>query len=104
MAEVRGPLTADDKAALDKLIARRDDSIEEVKLCAAEYKRASDAAMKEGYRLNWLHEQRLFDIINDNLPERYRVELPDRSYTKGASRTGDGLKGAPRRSRRPRVG
>jgi hypothetical protein len=34
------------------------------------------------------HEQKIFDIINDNLPLQYRVELKDRSYAPGYSLPG----------------
>ena len=33
-------------------------------------------------------EQRIFDLINDTLPDRYKVKLVDRSYHEGASREG----------------
>jgi hypothetical protein len=33
----------------------------------------------------WHFEQRIFDIINDSLPDRYKTKLENRSYREGAS-------------------
>lgn len=70
VAEVRGPLTAEDKVEYDNAITHLVDLIEEVALCAAGYKKARSPAIKDGHLQRWLLEQRLFDIINDNLPGR----------------------------------
>jgi len=42
--------------------------------------------------LEELHfEQRIFDIINDSMPPRYKVKLKNRSWAEGASREGKAL-------------
>ena len=88
-AFIKGPKTNEDKAQWDKRLQRRQDAQEEISRCAAQTRAAKDPRKKEIY-LDWWHgEQRIFDIINDNLPERYRVELQDRSWKEGASRPGD---------------
>ena len=40
----------------------------------------------------WHWEQRMFDIINDAMPERYKMQLEDRSYHADASRAGETMK------------
>lgn len=39
----------------------------------------------------WHFEQRIFDIINDSLPDRYKAKLENRSYREGASVEGKTL-------------
>ena len=39
----------------------------------------------------WHFEQRIFDIINDSLPDRYKAKLEDRSYRDEASKEGKAL-------------
>lgn len=58
-----------------------------------------DARMKDLILDDWLHEQRIFDIINDRLPPRYQTKLENRSYADGASQAGD----YPREDRRRRA-
>jgi hypothetical protein len=43
------------------------------------------------WRLEWHFEQRIFDIINDSLPTRYKAKLENRSHAEGASREGTAL-------------
>ena len=43
------------------------------------------------WQLEWHFEQRIFDIINDSLPARYKAKLENRSYAEGASREGKAL-------------
>ena len=59
---------------------------------AEKYRRARSEEMKERYLEGWHWEQRMFDIINDTLPERYKMKLENRSYRPGASRAGDTTK------------
>ena len=47
--------------------------------------------MKARYLEDWHWEQRMFDIINDTVSERYKVKLENRSYKEGASRSGEAL-------------
>ena len=44
--------------------------------------------MKEILLDEWHHEQLMFDIINDVMPDRYKAKLENRSYREGASRAG----------------
>jgi Family of unknown function (DUF5681) len=88
-AYVDGPFSPEDKAQFDKLVERRDVAVAEVAAAAQNYKRTRSGRYKEIWMSEWLHEQRLFDIINDRLPERYRVRLQHRYYGEGASQAGD---------------
>ena len=83
-----GPSTKEEKAKWDKRLQRRNDSQEEISYCADVCRRARNPRKKKIYLEDWHHEQRIFDIINDNLPLRYRAELKDRSWKDGASRAG----------------
>ncbi len=44
---------------------------------------------------SWLaragREQRIFDIVNDSMPGRYKAKLENRSWADGASREGKAL-------------
>jgi hypothetical protein len=43
--------------------------------------------------LDWWHaEQLIFDLINERLGGRYKLELKDRSYAPGASKAGRPIK------------
>ena len=51
-----------------------------------------DEAEKKDWSLReWHFEQRIFDIINDSLPKRYKAKLENRSYAEGASREGKAI-------------
>lgn len=41
---------------------------------AAECRKARNPATKEQWLAEWHFEQRLFDLINDSLPDRYKVK------------------------------
>lgn len=88
-AEVHGPFSPLDKKEWDINLARRDEAAGEVKRAARRHRMIRDARMKEIILDSWLHEQRIFDIINDRLPPRYQTKLENRSYAEGASRSGD---------------
>jgi hypothetical protein len=47
--------------------------------------------MKASYLEDWHWEQRMFDIVNDIVPRRYKAKLENRSYQEGASREGTAL-------------
>ena len=87
-AFVCGPWTKEEKALYDRQLCRRADAQEEVSLMMEQHQKAR----KQEKRAFWLEqahlEQRIFDIINDNLPPRYRTTLKDRSWAEGASRPG----------------
>jgi hypothetical protein len=86
--QVEGPFCEDEKAKWDKLLARRAEAQEEVTYCATEYRRTRSRRMKEILFQDWIAEQKIFDIINDKMPERYKATLENRSYLPGATRQG----------------
>ncbi len=84
-----GPFTPDEKKQLQKSINRRDEAASIVAEAAAKHRRLRNSSTKRMWFEEWQFEQRIFDIINDALPERYRTKLEDRSYAEGFSRAGD---------------
>lgn len=84
---VCGPGSEEEKLRWDKQLQRRAEFQEEVNYCVLEWRKAGPARKTMWLRA-WHDAQKGFDIINDNLPLRYRVELKDRSCAKGASRPG----------------
>lgn len=87
-----GPQTKEQKDHYDKATARRIEAQEDVTYFAEKYRRARSEEMKARYLEEWLWEQRMFDIINDAMPPRYKMKLEDRSYHPDASRAGETLK------------
>ena len=80
-----GPVTLEDKAAWDDMLTSRDSIQKVVSYCAQEYRRASGAARKAELLDSWHEVQARYDMINGNLPPRYRKELADRSLAEGAT-------------------
>jgi len=89
--QIRGPSTKEQKARLDEAIRRRTEAQDEVNYFADKYHKARDEQKKARWLDDWHFEQRMFDIINDILPERYKAKLQNRSYREGASRAGGAL-------------
>jgi len=89
VAEVHGPFSPDEKKQWDRNLERRDNAAEEVKRAARRHRMIRDAKLKDIILNEWLHEQRIFDVINDQLPPRYQTKLANRSYADGASRPRD---------------
>lgn len=89
--KTEGPLDELEKKAWDERLARRDEAQAEVTAFAQKYRSARSGKAKTMWRLEWHFEQRIFDIINDSLPKRYKAKLVDRSYAEGASRAGTAL-------------
>ena len=73
------------------MIERRSQAQEDVSYFADKYHRARNEDMKASYLEEWHWEQRMFDILNDLLPGRYKAKLENRSYREGAPREGKGL-------------
>jgi len=96
-----GPLDEREKRAWEARLARRDEAQAEVNQFAEKYRRAHAKQSRAVWLLEWHFEQRIFDIINDSLPERYKAKLENRSYCEGASKEGEALEEY-RRSRRKR--
>lgn len=86
-----GPLDDREKRQWDERLARRAEAQAEVNAFADRYRKARSKKWKTMWRLEWHFEQRIFDIINDSLPERYKAKLENRSYAEGASREGKAL-------------
>lgn len=92
--EVRteGPLDEREKQHYDKRIDRRAEAQEEVSYFAKRHQRAKSEEEKSRWLEEWHYEQRIFDIINDSMPQRYKLKLEQRSYHPQASREGKTLR------------
>jgi hypothetical protein len=88
-AHVCGPMTKEDKVEWDRLLEHMDQLQLEVSHYAAAYRRARNVERKERALHSWKFEQKLFDKLNDDLPKRYRRDLKDRCWEKGATRPGE---------------
>ena len=88
---IAGPMTKEQKDRLDEAIRRRAEAQNCVNDFAAKYRRARAGTMKDAWLEEWHWEQRMFDIINDILPDRYKAKLENRSCREGASRPGKAL-------------
>lgn len=93
VGEVRlgGPGTKEQKERLDEALARRMQAQEDVTYFALKYRRSRNSKYKLQYLDEWHWEQRMFDILNDIVPKRYKAVLKDRSFAEGASREGKTL-------------
>jgi len=78
---IAGPMTKEEKARWDKLLDRRADSQEEVNYYRQMIAEEPDRA--KFWKEQLLFEQRIFDIINEKLPERYQAKLEGRFYGNG---------------------
>ena len=72
-------------------LARRAEAQLEVNEFSASYRRSRSANYKAMWLDEWHFEQRIFDIINDSFPKRYKAKLENRSYAEGASKEGKTL-------------
>jgi hypothetical protein len=88
---IRGPLTKEEKAEWDKRLERRAEAQQEVSYFAGKHRRARDPEARERWLFDWHLEQRIFDLINDAMPDRYKAKLVDRSHREDASREGKTL-------------
>lgn len=86
-----GPLDEVEKRSWDERLARRAEAQAEVNDYAAKHRKARSPKAKVMWQLDWHFEQRIFDIINDSLPARYKAKLENRSYREGASKEGKAL-------------
>jgi len=74
-----GPMSKEEKASYDERLARRHEAQEEVTYYAKQWRRARDPEKKARWLTDWHFEQRVFDIINDSFPARYKTKLENRS-------------------------
>lgn len=88
---IEGPMDDREKASFDQRLKRRAEAQEEVNWYADRHRRCRTPGPRARYLEDWHFEQRIFDIINDSLPPRYRAKLENRSWAKGASREGKAL-------------
>ena len=104
--EVRidGPADDREKERHDNNLARRSEAQDEVNEYAERFRRSRSDKHKRWWIEEWHHEQRIFDIINDSLPIRYKVELQNRSYRDGASQEGKTLRAFIEDRARPKAG
>ena len=86
-----GPIDEREKRDWDKRLARRAEAQGEVNAFAESYRKARTAKSKAMWLSEWHFEQRIFDLINDSLPDRYKAKLQNRSYRDGASVEGKTL-------------
>jgi hypothetical protein len=69
---------------------------------AEQYELAADDE-KASWLADWHFEQRIFDIINDSMPRRYKAKLQNRSHRPEASREGKTLAAFARVRKRPKA-
>ena len=86
-----GPLDEREKRSWDERLARRAEAQAEVDMFAEKYRKARTKKWKTLWLAEWHFEQRIFDIINDSFPARYKAKLENRSYREGASHEGKTL-------------
>ena len=89
--KIVGPQTKGQRDRLEEALSRRDEAQEEVSYFADKYRRSRSENLRSRYLEDWHWEQRMFDIINDAVTDRYKAKLKDRSYKEGASRSGQAL-------------
>ena len=89
--KIEGPLDDAQKLSWDERLARRAEAQDEVNAFSERHRKARTEKAKLMWRLEWHFEQRVFDIINDSLPARYKAKLQNRSYAEGASSEGKAL-------------
>lgn len=86
-----GPLDELEKRSWDERLARRTEAQAEVNAFAESYRRARSPERKAHWLEEWHFEQRIYDLINDSFPLRYKTKLENRSFRQGASREGKTL-------------
>ena len=89
--QIEGPMDAAEKRSWDERLARRAEAQADVSFYANAYRRSRSEKNKARALTGWHFEQRIFDLINEISPGRYKAELEDRSYAEGASREGKAL-------------
>ena len=87
--DIHGPTTKEERVQYDAMIKRRDEAQECVSDMKSQYEAETDERLKEIYLDEWIHEQKIFDIVNEGLGWRYQVDLEDRCSKPGATRKGD---------------
>jgi len=92
-AEVRyaGPMTPEEKETWDRMLEFRGEEQKFVTFWAKQHGNTGEDDINAKNRLleMWHSSQRLYDRMNDPLPERYRKSLRNRSYAVGATKAGE---------------
>lgn len=101
--KTEGPLDELEKRKWDERLDRRAEAQSEVTAYAEMYRKARSPKRKSLWQMDWHFEQRIFDIINDSLPDRYKSKLENRSYAQGASKEGKTLEEFIRDRKRPKA-
>lgn len=83
-----GPITPEEKASWDRMLAFRDEQQEFVSLAARLCRQTSedDGELAARRFETWQQAQALYDRVNNPLPDRYRRRLKDRGYGEGFTR------------------
>lgn len=89
--KTEGPLDEREKRSWDERLARRGEAQDDVTYFADKFRKARSDKQRAMWRSEWHFEQRIFDIINDSLPKRYKAKLENRSFAEGASKEGKAL-------------
>ena len=89
--KTEGPLDVLEKKAWDAKLERRAEAQDDVSIFAKRHRKARTEKAKIMWQFEWHFEQRIFDIINDSLPRRYKAKLENRSFAEEASREGKAL-------------
>ena len=87
--EFYGPMTKEEKIKYEAMMERRDEVQEIVSEMKGLYEKESDPGMKEVHLSEWIHEQKIFDILNEGMGWRYQEDLDDRCFEPGATRKGE---------------
>jgi hypothetical protein len=98
-----GPITPEAKKRHDEALARRAEAQREVNEFAERHRKAETDKERQLWLDEWLFEQRMFDIINDAMSERYKAKLENRSYHPDASRMGQTLAQFAQDRKRPKT-
>lgn len=83
-----GPVTPEDRAEWHDVLAWRDSLHDQIRVCAASHDGRDAPGGGDGNLARWHRLQAHYDMVNDNLPPRYRKELVDRSFADGATLPG----------------
>jgi hypothetical protein len=70
---IAGPITKEEKAHFDKMLSYRDQGLEGYRECTQMMK--EDPENAKWYLEDRVYSERLFNLVNDQLPERYKVAL-----------------------------
>jgi hypothetical protein len=88
-----GPITSEEKRDYDEGASHLKKIQAEVTFESEKYQSARGSKDKASRLERWHWLQGMFDGLNDNLPPRYQMTLENRSFSPGATRPGDRMRG-----------